>query len=90
MNRKSSNEPYSSQTVDVIMEIEEIYKRLCSYDPRNPNFYLDDEDAREHAAKTPENCTCDNCFYGRTSLALEIIRLKSLLKSVTGVDDTNK
>ena len=55
------------------MEIEEIYSNLCSYDKRNP--YYEDDFCDEEPRK---NCHCDNCFYGRDKLALEIIVLKAL------------
>ena len=57
------------------MEMNEILRNLCSYDKRHPlykDLYLDDwVDIREPR----NNCFCDNCFYGRDKLALEILRL---------------
>lgn len=54
------------------MELETIYENLCVHDPRNP-FYVDD------CEETPEiggDCYCDNCFYGRHNLAVEILKLR--------------
>lgn len=53
------------------MERKDIYENLCSYDKRSPDY--DPEDDPKPKSKT--GCYCDNCFYGRTSLALEILRL---------------
>lgn len=50
------------------MERKDIYENLCSYDKRSP--YYDPENN-----KAKKCCWCDNCFYGRTVLALEILRL---------------
>lgn len=54
------------------MDENAILENLCAYDKRNPmSIIYDDEDC------SPQNpCYCDNCFYGRTELALEIIKLK--------------
>ena len=53
------------------------YKSLCYYDERNPDRYsLDEDDLRK--PREP-GCVCDNCFYGRDVLALEIIRLRKAL-----------
>ena len=55
----------------------EICERLCYYDPRNPKYkdmYVDFEDVREPRL-TP--CYCDNCFYGRDKLALELLKYVS-------------
>jgi hypothetical protein len=55
------------------MDQQEILSRLCAYDPRNPDrLDLDDEDQPQPRT----NCFCDNCFYGRDALALEILRLQ--------------
>jgi hypothetical protein len=50
-----------------------LYSYLCYYDPRNPYF---DQDS----IPSEPRCFCDNCFYGRTTLALELIRLTNLNK----------
>ena len=50
-----------------------VYEKLCYSDPRNPYYVppLDDDDVR-----IPRNgCACDNCYYGKDAMALEIIRL---------------
>jgi hypothetical protein len=56
------------------MSIEEIKSNLCTDDPRNPNYYYDEEWGIGHK-EPPENCKCDNCFYGRTRLANYIIQM---------------
>ena len=54
----------------------DVLRALCAYDSRHPDYeslYWD-----EDPKPTPQpNCCCDNCFYGRTELANEIIRLRS-------------
>lgn len=51
-----------------------VLQSLCSYDKNNPDYIkLEDEDERKPRA----NCYCDNCFYGRDKLALEVINLIS-------------
>lgn len=56
------------------MDSREVAKNLCYYDKRNPegNFVNDPE---YYEGKPVGDCSCDNCFYGRTELAEEIIRL---------------
>lgn len=57
---------------------DEIYENLCTYDPRSP-YYADLAMALEDDMRQPrQNCCCDNCFYGRDRLALEILRLRAL------------
>lgn len=48
---------------------------LCYRDPRNPMH----EDIYPAGVDETGDCFCDNCFYGRHELALEIIRTRSLL-----------
>lgn len=55
------------------------YEKLCTKDPRYPMFnnIHGDEDEKP----TPrQGCACDNCFYGRDAMALEIIRLCDALE----------
>ena len=49
---------------------------LCTHDPRNP-----DRDPHGELNLKPEDCYCDNCFYGRTALAEELLRLRKLVGS---------
>lgn len=53
----------------------DVLMSLCIYDSRNPNWFNFGYDEQE----IPENCSCDNCFYGRHDLALEIIKLRKAL-----------
>lgn len=60
------------------------YDKLCYYDARNPDNVLSplregeseessyQEEGIDFAAK---GCMCDNCFYGRTDLATQIIKI---------------
>jgi len=60
------------------MNINKIYENLCIRDSRNP-MYDELKDSYEPYDIMPEpraDCACDNCFYGRDRLALEIIRLR--------------
>lgn len=52
--------------------------RFCAYDPRNPDYveaYMDPGEERPQY-DPKEDCSCDNCFYGRTVLSLELLRLR--------------
>ena len=51
-------------------------EKLCQHDPRNPFHDADDDTAPR------DGCACDNCFYGRDQMALEIIRLRETLESI--------
>lgn len=66
------------------MKMSEIASNLCYYDTRNPdgvkNTMTEEEIKEEGYTSTPKhNCSCDNCFYGRTKLALYILRLKEVM-----------
>jgi hypothetical protein len=43
---------------------------LCYYDKRNPDYLPYDED---DLTKMPSDCSCDNCFYGRSKLTEQLI-----------------
>jgi hypothetical protein len=56
------------------MSEQEIKSNLCYYDPKNPNNNLDayeDEDRPQPRKK----CYCDNCFYGRDKLAMQLLEV---------------
>ena len=55
------------------MFLEEIYENLCYDDPRNPSYFKDDWDDTPRPPRL-ENCGCDNCFYGRDRLAMELLK----------------
>ena len=57
------------------MNLLELKGNLCSYDKRNPWYEIDEDE--QDAPRT--DCSCDNCFYGRTPLALEIIKLSQVV-----------
>jgi hypothetical protein len=52
----------------ISMTRKEVLENLCYHDKRNPNGYEYDQTPRD-------KCYCDNCFYGRDRLALEILEL---------------
>ena len=60
------------------MEIQEVLENLCYYDERNPDNSLQYFDLEGEEPPEPrKDCACDNCFYGRDKLALEILSLKA-------------
>ncbi len=52
------------------MELIDVLEKLCIHDKRNP-LYIDDDSDNTANIK----CFCDNCFYGRSKLANEILNL---------------
>jgi hypothetical protein len=59
------------------MTEQEIKESLCYYDKRNPYCTADEEEIkeREHFLESGNfTCNCDNCFYGRTKLAEELLK----------------
>ena len=57
---------------------------LCHYDLRNPNgviTYSDSEELKEYCNHAKEDCSCDNCFYGRTKLTEQLLKLINLIKN---------
>jgi hypothetical protein len=60
------------------MTLAQVYAALCVYDKRSPcwvDLLMCDPETNQ---KPRDKCFCDNCFYGRDRLALEILRLKEL------------
>jgi hypothetical protein len=67
------------------MPLDEVFANLCTKDARNPvyyDIYGDDEDK----PIPRDSCSCDNCFYGRDKLAMEIIRLQNLVIVYSDMD----
>ena len=58
------------------MELKEIYNNLCAYDPRSDSYQDLKTCFGEDLKKPRDNCFCDNCFYGRDKLAIEILKAK--------------
>lgn len=59
------------------MTADEIYKNLCIYDERYPlHNDLDLDNVK------PDDCHCDNCFYGRNKLALHALKLREEIASI--------
>ena len=61
------------------MTEQEIKSNLCWYDPRNPDYYYDEEWGIGHKER-PKDCKCDNCFYGRDKLANELLKYRKAIK----------
>jgi hypothetical protein len=61
------------------MTTTEILLNLCAYDDRNPGKTQD----RKLNMKGP--CYCDNCFYGRTRMAEEILKLQQTITEVSAI-----
>lgn len=60
-----------------------VYESLCYKDERNLLYYVLDEDN----PPTPrDNCSCDNCFYGRDELALYILFLEDKILNMETSD----
>ena len=65
------------------MTEQEIKEELCYYDTRNPDnvaiYGMTEEEIKEegYGEHKKENCSCDNCFYGRTKLAEELLKYVS-------------
>ena len=54
------------------MTKKEIEEELCYHDPRNPYYF------EPHKEYNKEGCDCDNCFYGRTRMAEELLKYISI------------
>jgi len=66
------------------MKVSEIASKLCYYDTRNPDgvkYTMTKEEIEEegYTATSKHDCSCDNCFYGRTKLALYILKLRNVM-----------
>ena len=55
------------------MKTIEMMQNLCYHDLRNPDRYKGDDE------KPTPDCKCDNCFYGRTELAEELLKQQAQL-----------
>lgn len=62
-----------------IMDIRNIYKNLCYYDQRHPDF--------SGAAFNNDRCYCDNCMYMRTPLANKLIEAYEAIHEFTSRHD---
>jgi hypothetical protein len=61
------------------MTRDEILRTLCSYDPRNPGSAMLMSMMGERPEPGAKDCSCDNCFYGRHKLAVELLRQRDEL-----------
>jgi len=80
VNRRPTNYALLVKEADKTAFLSKTFENLCAYDIRNPHNVIDTEFGSDEPTKEP--CMCDNCFYGRTTLALEIIRLNEALQVV--------
>lgn len=62
-----------------LIDLPDPTENLCYHDPRSRDYSPPDEDDEPREPRV--NCCCDDCFYRRDPLALEIIRLRGLLDS---------
>ena len=51
------------------MNTEDIRKRLCIYDVRNPNRSMFDYQDMDLPGPMEDGCSCDSCYYGSAPLA---------------------
>jgi hypothetical protein len=58
------------------MSEQEIKTNLCYNDPENPNSNLDAYEDEDRPQPRAEGCCCDNCFYGRDKLAMQLLKAK--------------
>jgi hypothetical protein len=59
------------------MTKKEIEDNLCYYETEGPSLVADgtmDQEDLDKKLKNPDNCYCDNCYYGRTKLAKELLK----------------
>lgn len=58
------------------MKREQILENLCVYDKKNP-----DNQCEWGEASQP--CFCDNCFYGRTDIAKDLLKAIDIIDNLT-------
>lgn len=57
------------------MTKKEISNYLCIYHPKHPEYKFTTELYEENEKPKPGgDCCCDNCYYGRYELALELFK----------------
>jgi hypothetical protein len=67
------------------MELKEVYKYLCTKDPRSSTYDLYQYAFEVWSEPIPEprkDCHCDNCFYGKDKLTVEILRLNEIINKI--------
>jgi hypothetical protein len=67
---------------EALKDIKDVVTNLCYFDTRNTdgvvsNLTADEVKEEGWTSKARKDCTCDNCFYGRTVLAEYILKLES-------------
>lgn len=68
------------------MKKDTVLECLCHKDPRNP-VYHDLYDVDDEPPTPRDDCFCDNCFYRRDALALEILQLRSTVAAIVEAFD---
>lgn len=73
---------------ETAIEDSQLKEALCWYDPENPNStvadYREDFGEEPPAPRRPK-CSCDNCFYGRDTLAREALRARAEVQKLRAV-----
>jgi len=60
------------------MDLKEIFKNLCYYDKRNPDYF------EGYYSEKPNPCYCTNCLHGVDKLANELLDLRAeIIKTKT-------
>lgn len=63
--------------------MENIYKSLCSYDKRSPDYFMDDDlYSEEEVQELLKNCSCDACYSGANALTVQLIEAIEALKAI--------
>lgn len=71
------------------MDENETLSYICYYDKRNPEYCHEEYDD-DNIEQKKDRCFCDNCFYGRHKLALEILRLQKELNTNKGANSDKR
>lgn len=69
------------------MTIQEVKTKLCYYDKRNPEGYIEwlatqGETADELQEGSKDRCSCDNCTTGRAALAGVILAYQRVIDCI--------
>ena len=67
-----------------------VFGNLCIHDRRHPDWEaIHGVDGYSSDAPPRDDCICDNCYYGRDALALEILKLHNTIQHKTHIIDTH-
>jgi accessory colonization factor AcfC len=79
-----------TEQIDSLIDL----RQLCYYDVKNPDTIVSLEDLSQQELDyvqvegedfANKDCSCDNCFYGRTKLMSNILKIKSNLKPLINI-----